>query len=46
MHRIAFGTSPAAVDVRAMEAIVAYHLASLAGDGLMLDFGDSHATAG
>ena len=46
MHRSAFGFTPAAIDAGALEATVAYTLASMGGAATMVDFGDSHATAG
>ena len=48
MQRAAFGEAPRAIraSITLMEGAIPFHLASLSGDGRMIDFGDSHAIAG
>eukprot|EP00966_Prymnesium_polylepis_P080586 1867425-Prymnesium_polylepis.1 len=46
VQRASFGAAPEAIDVPALRAVVQYHLASMATDGYMIDFGDSHARRG
>ena len=43
-----FGSAPAAISVSTsnLERVVRYHLASMMGDGYLVDFGDSHASRG
>ena len=46
VQRASFGAAPMAIDVTALERVVAYMLASMPTDGYAVDFGDSHAKRG
>ena len=46
VQRLSFGEAPQAIDVEMLRKTVKYHLASMATDGYLVDFGDSHAQRG
>ena len=48
MQRASFGSAPQAISTSLdlLQGALAFHIASMSGDGKMLDFGDSHAIAG
>ena len=46
VQRLSFGVAPQAIDTEMLRKVVRYHLASMATDGYVVDFGDSHAQRG
>lgn len=45
-QRLSFGAAPLAIDVPTLRKVVKWHVASMATDGYLVDFGDSHAKRG